>query len=175
MKRWRPVGIWVWAPLETGGWWWSRPEWRRGPWRWKGAAWQETGDFLLCLWSAACRRSYRSWSPAETQQREHVLIHSRESRYRSIIQVGEVSVSYLSVCVLYSGDVGVSKGSFDKPKDQWALPHPTGSEHHHPVVITLLGHSGSWSPPLDRWPVYWGRNEERKCAIKNKSVKWKFT
>lgn len=56
-------------------------------------------------------------------------------------------MSYLSVCVLHSGDVGVSEGAFDKPEDQRALPHPAGSEHHHPVVVTLLGHSGSWSPP----------------------------
>lgn len=54
---------------------------------------------------------------------------------------------YLSVCVLHSGDVGVSESAFDKPKDQRALPHPAGSEHHHPVVVALLWHSGSVSLP----------------------------
>lgn len=54
--------------------------------------------------------------------------------------------SYLPVGVLYSGDVGVSEGAFNKPKDQGALPHPACSKHHHPVVVTLLRHSGSWGP-----------------------------
>lgn len=57
-------------------------------------------------------------------------------------------MSHLSVGVLHCGDVGVSEGAFNKPKHQRALPHPSGSKHHHPVVVTLLWHSGSWSPPV---------------------------
>lgn len=83
IKDW-PVGIWVSAPPVTGGWWWSRPGWRRGPWKWKGAAWQETGDFLLCLWSAGCRRSYHSWSPAETPQRGQVTITDSTCRLSAV-------------------------------------------------------------------------------------------
>lgn len=79
------------------------------------------------------------------------------------------SVSHLSVCVLHCGDVGVSESAFDKPKDQRALPHTAGAEHHHPVVVTLLGHSGIWCPPaamdnlyaeeeIQRRKLYYGRN-----------------
>lgn len=54
---------------------------------------------------------------------------------------------HLSVGVLDCGDVGVSEGAFHEPKHQRALPHPAGTEHHHPVVITLLWHSGNYSSP----------------------------
>lgn len=62
---------------------------------------------------------------------------------------------YLSVRVLHRGDVGVSEGAFHKAKDQRTLPDTAGSEHDHPVVVTLLRHSGSWSPPaaLDESPA----------------------
>lgn len=71
-------------------------------------------------------------------------------------------MSHLRVGVLNRGDVGVSEGAFNKPKNKRALSYPSGSKHHHPVVITLLRHSGSWSPPatVDQVPGTSGRAEK---------------
>lgn len=96
---------------------------------------------FLCLYCIICFKSCK-WI-------KHLVFFLLIETFNSC------TVSYLSVGVLYSGDVGVSEGAFNKAKDQRALSYPSGSKHHHPVVVTLLGHSGSWSPTaaLDKKPV----------------------
>ncbi|GFR80126.1 hypothetical protein ElyMa_000573700 [Elysia marginata] len=52
----------------------------------------------------------------------------------------DLEESYLSIGVLNSWDVVLSKRALDEAKHQGALAHPTRAKHHHSVVIGLLWH-----------------------------------
>ncbi|KAL7876718.1 hypothetical protein AOLI_G00116810 [Acnodon oligacanthus] len=51
-----------------------------------------------------------------------------------------ITADHLPVRVLHCGDVRVPERSLHKPQHQRAFPNSAGSEHHHPVIVTLLRH-----------------------------------